>query len=110
MKKVKYTPEMEAMIKADYLACETDDEREEVIQEYMDKWDKTKRMIVAKLSRMDIYSPRPKLSKVTGEKPATKEQIVRRIERQMNKSRGEFEGLEKAPKLVLQAILEKVSV
>ena len=100
---VKYTEEMEQELEKAYLSVKDYDERREIINTLAQKWDKTPRMLIAKLNKMGIYETRPNISKVTGEKPQTKEQIVRKIEHVLNA--GSMEGLEKAPKLVLLALL-----
>ena len=66
---------------------------------------KTKRMIIAKLSKMEIYIKKPVTSKVTGAKPETKESMVRRLETKHKWPLNDYEGLEKAPKIVLQKLL-----
>ena len=97
---------MEAELSKAYLS-ETDyDARRTVIDEFAQKWNKTSRMIIAKLSKMDIYETKPNVSKVTGEKPQTKEQIVTKIEKLLNA--GSLDGLQKAPKLVLLALLRRL--
>ena len=70
---------------------------------FADKWDKSERSIIAKLSKMGIYKSKVKLSKVTGSKCETKEQLVARIEVMYNKVG--LEGLDKAPKLTLLKLL-----
>lgn len=97
----KYTPEQEQMLKEDYEDCETDEERKEVINNYVEEWGKTERSIIAKLSKMGIYVTKERVSKTTGEKPATKEQLVEELELLGKQKKGAFTGLEKAPKTVL---------
>ena len=96
---------MEDELKNLYLSSEDYDERRELITTYAKKYDKTDRMVIAKLNKMGIYKPKPKISKVTGEKPQTKEQIVTKIAALINE---DLEGLEKAPKLVLMRLLRKL--
>jgi hypothetical protein len=103
--KVKYTPEQEAEMLMEYEACETDEEREQCVLDLAEKYGKNKRMIVAKLSKMEIYRKKPVVSKVTGGKPETKENMVRRLETKLGYPKDDFLGLEKAPKLVLQKLL-----
>ncbi len=103
----KYTREQEAELYDKYKQCETADERDVVVEQAIKKFNKTKKSIVAKLSKMDIYISRTKISKVTGTKPETKEQIVDKIETAML-LQGQLDGLSKAPKLVLMKILSKI--
>lgn len=100
----KYTKEQEDWLFANYSACETQEERTKVIEDFMTMHpDKSKRSITAKLSRMDIYVSALKVSKITGTKPETKEQLVKRIE-EMYSKKG-LDGLDKAPKLTLLKLL-----
>ena len=110
--KIKYTheqvKEMQALynaIPADDMSEEAFEERAEVILDLADKYHKTSRMIIAKLSKMEIYIKKPKVSKVTGIKAETKETMVRRLEVKHNWPPGDYLGLEKAPKIVIQKLL-----
>lgn len=100
-KPLKYTQEQEVILKEDYEAAETDDERDEVVERYMDEWGKTKRSITAKLVSMKIFKNRAKISKITGEKPITKEAMVEEFERNCKQQKGSFAGMEKLPKPLL---------
>jgi hypothetical protein len=73
--------------------------------EFADKFGKDVRSIRAKAVRMGIYKAAEKVSK-TGGKIESKEQIAADISSLVGKS---LEGLEKAPKLVLQILREKLS-
>lgn len=106
-KVLKYTKEQEEEMYALYTAAETPEERDEVVERLMAMYGKTKKMIVAKLSKMEIYIKKPNTSKVTGGRPETKEKMVQRLEVKLGWPPGDFEGLEKAPKLVLQKLLEE---
>ena len=103
---MKYTKDMEDELRAIYLENEGYDARRAAIDEYAGRYGKTSRMVIAKLSKMGIYQTRPNVSKVTGEKPQTKEQIVAKIAKELGER--ELEGLEKAPKLVLLKVLRKL--
>ena len=105
--KVKYTEEQEAEMKELYEAAESDDERSAAVDTLASKYAKSRRMIIAKLSKMDVYVTKSRTSKVTGKKPETKEQMVRRLETKFRWAQGDFQGLEKAPKIVLQKLLEE---
>lgn len=69
------------------------------------KFGKDVRSIRAKAVRMGIYKAKEKVSK-TGGKVESKEDIVADIAKIVNKN---MEGLEKAPKLVLQILRTKLS-
>ena len=73
--------------------------------EFADKFGKDVRSIRAKAVRMGIYKAAEKVSK-TGGKIESKEKIVEDIAAIVGKN---LDGLEKAPKLVLQVLREKLS-
>ena len=73
--------------------------------EFAAKYGKDVRSIRAKAVRMGIYKAAEKVSK-TGGKIESKEAIASDISKLVGKS---LEGLEKAPKLVLQILREKLS-
>lgn len=73
--------------------------------EFAAKFGKDVRSIRAKATRMGIYKAAEKKSK-TGGKIESKEDIVSDISALVNKN---MDGLEKAPKLVLQILREKLS-
>lgn len=104
----KYTAQEEQQLVDAYTQAESDEERLEVIEEYADRLDKTKQSIVAKLSKLKIYQPKRRISKVTGDTPETKEQIVKKIAAICGGSDTIYYGLEKGPKLALVQILSKL--
>lgn len=73
--------------------------------EFAAKFGKDVRSVRAKAVRMGIYKAKEKVSK-TGGKIESKEEIVAEIASLVNKN---MDGLEKAPKLVLQILREKLS-
>ena len=73
--------------------------------EFAAKFDKDVRSIRAKAVRMGIYKAAEKVSK-TGGKVESKEAIVSDIAKIVGKN---LDGLEKAPKLVLQTIRSKLA-
>jgi hypothetical protein len=73
--------------------------------EFAAKFGKDVRSIRAKAVRMGIYKAAEKVSK-TGGKIESKEQIAADISSLVGKS---LDGLEKAPKLVLQILRERLS-
>ncbi len=76
-----------------------------IAQELADEFGKNQKSIVAKAVRMGLYKAKEKTSK-TGGKVETKEEIVADISTLVGKN---LEGLEKAPKLVLQELRAKLS-
>ena len=107
----KYTPEMEAEMRTLYLAEDTQEGRDALVTELSEKYKKPIKSIIAKLSKMlddegnRLYKAKQTVSKLTGAKPETKEQLVRRIAKLHNRQDHEMEGLEKAPKGVLLILL-----
>lgn len=73
--------------------------------EFAAKFGKDVRSVRAKAVRMGIYKAKEKVSK-TGGKIESKEEIVAEIAALVNKN---MDGLEKAPKLVLQILRERLS-
>jgi transcriptional antiterminator len=107
----KYTHEMVEEMRVLYLAEDTQEGRDALIKELSEKYNKPTKSIIAKLSKMldeegnRLYKAKQTVSKLTGEKPETKEQLVRRIAKLHNKKEEEMWGLEKAPKGVLLILL-----
>ena len=76
-----------------------------VAQELADEFGKNVKSVIAKAVRMGLYKAKERTSK-TGGKIESKEQIVADIAAIVGKS---LDGLEKAPKLVLQELRAKLS-
>ena len=76
-----------------------------VAQELADEFGKNVKSVIAKAVRMGLYKAKERTSK-TGGKIETKEEIVAEISELVGKS---LDGLEKAPKLVLQELRAKLS-
>ena len=102
---MKYTEKQEMELFEAYGNAETQELRDNVVERLANEWQKPKRSIIAKLSKMGIYVSKARISKVTGNKPETKEQLVAKIESRFGAEDGSFMGLEKAPKLVLTKLL-----
>lgn len=104
----KYTQEQEQLMKRLYEDAQTEEEREEVVEELAERLNKNKKAIIAKLSTMRIYVRKERKSKVLDGPPETKAQLVARLEAKLRVSPGTFESFEKATKLALQTLLQKV--
>ena len=100
-KAVNYTPEMEAAMKADYLAGIT-------VEAIAEKLGKTTRSIVAKLSRMEIYKKKEYKTK-TGEAVVKKDAHADAIGAILRLSEGEIDSLTKANKTALQKIFNALA-
>ena len=105
--RIKYTPEQEEELLREYNACTTFEERDEVIAELAEKWRKTPRMLIAKLSNMDVYIKKPTISKVTGGKPETKESMVHRLEVKYGVPKDTLISVTKASKLAIRILLQE---
>ena len=100
----KYTEEQEKELYNKYSQATDDEQRDAVIEAFGLKHNKTKRSIIAKLSKAGIYISKIKVSKVTGAMPETKKQLVAKIEKKLGIEN--LEGLDKAPKLTLLKLLK----
>jgi len=107
---MKYSKEQEAEMYTIYSLATDADQREAVVLKLVKIWGFPKRSIIAKLSKMGIYVSKAKMSKLTGNKPETKEQLVGRIETRFDIIPGSWIGLEKAPKMVLLALLKCIPI
>lgn len=103
----KYTDAEELKLSSVYGAASTDEERDAAVEKLMVDLRRNKKSIIAKLSKMGIYVPKIRVSKVLKEPPKTKEQLVYELEDAYGVERDYFYGLEKAPKLVLQFLLKE---
>ena len=77
-KTVNYTPEMTSAIVEAYTAVSdgTEAERAAVVESLAAEFGKSVRSIRAKLSRENVYVAKKPVSKVTGDKPAKKEELA----------------------------------
>jgi|WetSurSiteA1Bulk_404760.scaffolds.fasta_scaffold06280_7 hypothetical protein len=103
-KESNYTPEMVTFMKETYLG----DPTRATIELLAEKYGKSVRSIVGKLSKEGIYKKPSYLTK-RGEVPISKDEIVEHIARVLNEPSEMLEGLEKAPKPVLRKILEALN-
>ena len=78
-KKENYTKEQEEFILATYNPEASQDERDAQVEAIVEKTGKTLRSVRGKLSSMNLYVKANPTSKVTGEKPAKKEEIAARL-------------------------------
>jgi hypothetical protein len=99
-----YTPEMVAFMRESYLAKPD----RETIETLAEKYGRSVRSIVGKLSKEGIYKKPSYLTK-RGEVPINKDQIVEYIAEALKEPSEMLEGLEKAPKPVLRKILEALN-
>ena len=81
-------------------------DKQAVIDELAEKLNKSRRSIIGKLSRLEIYERKVYLTK-RGESPITKKEIVHNISEKMGVAVEKLEGLDKAPKEVLKLLCSK---
>lgn len=103
----KYTPEQEEEMTQIYLLGQSDEERSDQVDVIAAKYNKNRRMIIAKLSKMEVYVKPEKRSKVTDGKPETKEQMVKRLEIKLGCQESTLISVEKATKIAIKILLEE---
>lgn len=75
-KNVNYTPEQVQTMREAYESATDETSRETVVLALAEQFGKSKRSIVSKMSREGFYVAKVQVSKVTGEKPAKKEELA----------------------------------
>ena len=75
-KAVNYSPEQVQEMETRYTKATDQKTREKVVVGLAEKFGKSKRSIISKMSREGFYVPKVVVSKVTGEKPAKKEDLA----------------------------------
>ena len=95
-----YTAEEVEYLTETYKAAE---DKQAAVDELAEKLNKSRRSIIGKLSRLEIYEKKIYLTK-RGETPVTKKEIVHNISEKMGIEVEKLEGLDKAPKEVLKLI------
>lgn len=103
-KTVNYTPEQTAELKAAYLESPT----QETVKMFAEKFGKTGKSIVAKLSREGVYQKKEYVSK-TGEKPVKKNAHADAIGAILQLSEPDVESLTKANKRALETIFKALA-
>ena len=102
-KKVNYTPEQTRALVADYQACETQDAREDCVEQFAILYGKSAQSIRAKLTSEGVYVAKAYKTK-KGEKPESKAAIVASIAAILGCPEETVESLEKANKAALTLI------
>ena len=99
VKVVNYTPGQEAELVAAYKANPT----KETVAEFAEKFGKTARSVIAKLSRSGVYEKAKPVTK-TGEAIVAKDETANAIGAVLNLSEGEVTSLAKANKTALTKV------
>ncbi len=100
-KAVNYTPEQTVALIEAYKAGET-------VAVLAEKFGKTARSVIAKLSREGVYQKKEYVSK-SGEKPVKKDTVADAIGKVLGLSEGEVESLAKANKTALRKIFDALA-
>ena len=100
-----YSPEQTVELVEAYKA----DASETTVQTYAEKFGKSVRSIVAKLSREGVYKRKEYVSK-TGEKPVKKEEMADEFQQIFGLTESEADSITKANKTALKKILDFVRV
>ena len=100
-----YTAEQTAELTAAYVANSS----QETVEQFAEKFGKSVRSIVAKLSREGIYKKKEYVSK-TGEKPVKKEAMADEFQQIFGLTESEADSITKANKTALKKILDFVRV
>ena len=101
---MNYTAEQAAMMVERY----QENPCRETVDELAEELGKSVKSIIGKLSKEGVYRRQAYVTK-TGEKPVTKLELVTVLADSLEMSTSELVGLEKAPKPVLKALVEKLS-
>ncbi len=109
-KTVNYTDAQVAELKAGYLAVinGTYEDRKVIVESFAEKFGKSARSIVAKLTREGVYKPAEYVSK-TGEKPVKKDAHADAIGKILLLSEPDIESLTKANKSALVKIFSALA-
>ena len=101
--KTAYTVEQTVELVAAYQEAPT----QETVTLYAEKFGKTVKSVIAKLSREGVYKKKEYVSK-TGEKPVKKEELATEFMELFGLSDAEADSIAKANKTALKKILNKV--
>jgi hypothetical protein len=104
-KTVNYTEAQTAELVEAYKAEAT----EATVKMFAEKFGKTTRSIVAKLSREGVYEAKAKAKGEGAAKAATKADLIKRVEKALEIEPGTLESLEKGSKSALEALVAAVA-
>ena len=107
--KVNYSPELTATIVEAYAKGNTDAERLDILKRLERETGREVKSIRAKLVSLGVYIKVKPVSKVTGDKPETKETIVSGIARLLDVAPASLESLDNATKKSLYALREGIN-
>lgn len=99
-----YTNEMTKELVEAYLASDKD---YSVVELYSEKWDKSSKSIIGKLSKEGIYAKKEYTTKV-GERPVTKKEMVFNVANLLGVDPDKIQTLEKMSKIELVFLISNI--
>lgn len=99
-----YTEEMTKELIDAYLLADKD---YAVVELFSEKWNKSSKSIIGKLSKEGVYAKKEYITKV-GKKPITKKELVSDLADVLGIDAEKIQGLEKMPKLELEFLIETI--
>ena len=90
---------------AELVECYKAEATEATVKMFAEKFGKTTRSIVAKLSREGVYEAKAKTKGEGAAKAATKAELVAQLETMFELDKGTLESLEKGSKAALEALV-----
>ena len=106
--KVNYSPELTAQIVEEYAKGNTDAERLDILKRLEGETGRQVKSLRAKLVSLGVYIKVKPVSKVTGDKPETKETIVSGIARLLDVAPATLDSLDNATKKTLYALRDGI--
>lgn len=107
-KEIQYSKDTDAIMMQVYNPEASQGERDAQVSELADKFGKKEKSIIAKLSKLGVYVKKQRVSKVTGDKPKSKADMVKDISTVLNVSFDKVESLTNATKTALVEIFEAI--
>lgn len=104
---VKYSPEQTEELVQSYTSAKTTEERDQVIDTYVQKFERTRASIIAKLSSEQVYVSKNRGDK-NGNPIVRKDELVTQIAKILNVDEDSIGSLEKANKPVLKLLVNKL--
>jgi hypothetical protein len=102
---INYTEEQTKELVELYLAAE---DKESIIAILAERFGKPNKSIIGKLSKENVYQKKVYKTK-QGELPVTKKEIIMGLSKLIDADAEMLQGLEKAPKLDLKYLVEKIT-
>ena len=104
---INYTEEQAKEMVKLYLEAIENGEQDTIIDTLAEKFDKPTKSIIGKLSKEGVYIKKVYRTK-RGEIPTTKKEMIAGLSKLISADPEKLQGLEKAPKLDLEYLIEQV--